>query len=197
MENSIVILGCGGHARSVATVILDNNPLTELLFVDENAHAGETIFGFPVVKSLPADAKNIFVAIGNNQRRQQLSEGKKLISVISSRANISSGAIIEEGCFVAAGAYVGPLARIGRGTIVNTHSVVEHEVKVGEFCHIAPHTTICGRSTLKNNVFLGAGSTVIDKINICSDVIIGAGGVVIQNLDETGIYVGCPVKKIK
>ena len=195
MKNSFVLFGCGGHARSVAAVILDNDPSAEIIFVDEKAQDGEKILGFPVITNIPSDAKNIFVAIGDNKKRKKISEGKKLISIISSRATISAGAIIEDGCFVASGAYIGPQTHIAQGTIINTHTVIEHEVDIGNFCHIAPHTTICGRSHLGNNVFLGAGSTVIDKIHVCSDVIIGAGGVVVRDITMEGTYVGCPVKR--
>ena len=117
MENKIHIIGCGGHARSVADVILNNDPSAQLIFIDEIAREGEMIFGFPVVKSLPQDAQNIFIAIGDNQKRRELLSGQKLISVISKTAYISPTAIIEDGCFIASGAHIGPLAHIGAGTI--------------------------------------------------------------------------------
>ena len=67
---------------------------------------------------------------------------------------------------------------------------------VGDHSHIAPHATICGRSRIGNNVFCGASSTVIDKINICDDVVIGAGAVVINDIIESGTYIGVPAKRI-
>ena len=195
MENRIHIIGCGGHARSVADVILNNDPSARMMFVDENARDKETIFGFPVVKALPEEAENIFIAIGDNEKRRKMSEGKKLISVISKTAYISPTAVIEDGSFIASGAHIGPFARIGRGTIINTNAVVEHEVQVGEFCHLAPHTTVCGRTTIGDDVFIGAGATVIDKIDICSNVTIGAGSVVVKEVDLSGVYAGVPAKR--
>ena len=41
----VVILGCGGHARSVADVLLDLHADAEVVFVDENAAEGERILG--------------------------------------------------------------------------------------------------------------------------------------------------------
>ena len=43
---------------------------------------------------------------------------------------------------------------------------------------------------------IGANSTIIDKISICSDVIIGAGSLVICNINIPGTYVGNPVRKV-
>lgn len=193
MESKIYIIGCGGHARSVADVILNNDPSVQIIFVDEEAREKEKIFGFPVVRSLPFKARNLFVAIGDNQKRQIFSKGKNLISVISHTATISASAIIEKGCFIGEGAHIGPFAHIGTGTIVNTNAVVEHEVQIGSFCHLSSNSTVCGRTKIGNNVFLGAGATVIDKINICSNVIIGAGSTVVKNINLTGTYVGAPV----
>ncbi len=193
MENKIYIIGCGGHARSVADVLLNNDPSVQLIFVDENAKTGETLFDFPVIRSLPCTVKNMFVAIGDNQKRQIISNEKNLISIISQTATISASAIIEKGCFIGSGAHIGPFARIGTGTIINTNAVVEHEVQIGSFCHLSSHSTVCGRTKIGNNVFLGAGATVIDKIDICSNVIIGAGGTVVKNISMAGTYVGTPV----
>ena len=198
MENSIIyIIGCGGHARSVADVILNNNPEQHLIFVDENAKDGETILGFPVVKVLPNEAEQIFVAIGDNKKRKELSQDKKLINVISKYAYVSSSAKLEDGIFVGEGAHIGPLANIGQGTIINTNAVIEHEDKIGEFSHISVNTTVCGRVNIGSNVFLGAGSIVKDGISVCNNVTVGVGGVVVKNIINNGIYIGVPVRKIK
>jgi len=197
MENKIYIIGCGGHARGVADVILDNDPTAKLVFVDRNAREMETIFGFPVIKSLPATAENVFIALGDNALRQDLARNQKLISVISKRAYISPQAHISDGVFIADGVHIGPCANIGKGTIINTNAVVEHEAEIGDFTHISVNSTICGRAKIGSNVFIGAGATVIDKISVCSNVTIGAGGVVVKNIDVSGTYIGIPARILK
>lgn len=62
---------------------------------------------------------------------------------------------------------------------------------------MAPNATICGRTTIGDNVLVGAGSTVIDKVNVCSGVVIGAGAVVTTDIVEQGEYVGIPARRIK
>lgn len=198
MQNNIIyIVGCGGHARSVADIILDNNPSQKIIFVDKNARENETIFGFSVVKDLPEDAENIFIAVGDNVKRQKLSENKKLINVISKRAYISSTAEISDGIFIGDGVHIGPFAKIGRGCIINNNAVIEHECEIGNFSHISVNSSICGRVHIGNNVFIGAGTTVRDYTNICSDVTVGAGAAVVKNITELGIYIGIPTRKIK
>ncbi len=177
--------------------MLQNFPDAKIIFVDENAQDNERIFNFPVVRTLPQDAQNIFVAIGDNAKRRQISSKKKLVSVISARANVFKNAVIESGCFIGDGAYIGPFVHVGKGSIINTNAVVEHEVKIGEFCHLAPNSTVCGRTMIGHDAFVGAGVTIKDSVSICANVTIGSGGVVINNVEESGVYVGVPVRKIK
>lgn len=195
----MIIIGCGGHARSVSDVLLANDPRVQIVFVDENAHDGEKIFDFKVVKNIKI--KDAFhVAVGDNEKRRVMID--KIISgtlsaIISKNAYIGKGCAICEGAFVAHKVFLGPMSRIGCGSIINTASVIEHETKIGRYCHIAPGSIICGRCNIEDEVFIGAGSTVIDKINICSNVIIGANSAVIEDIITPGTYVGLPAKKVK
>lgn len=192
LEEPLYILGCGGHARSVAEVAVYNDKNIKIVFVDDNAKENETIFGFPVIKELPAHAKNIFAAVGDNALRKKFAEQYQLITIVSKSAITGINAILGKGVFVGHKAYVGPEAVIGDGTIVNTGAVIEHETKIGAFCHIAPNAVVCGRAVIGDNVFIGAGSSVVDSVNICADCCIGAGSVVIASLHEQGVYAGTP-----
>jgi UDP-N-acetylbacillosamine N-acetyltransferase len=196
-QPSLVLLGCGGHARSVADVALFNDPDLTLLFVDNNAKDDENIWGFPVVKNLPRSYKAVHFAIGSNQARSSLAETLTPESIISKKAHLGKNVVLGAGCFVAHQAYIGPDIRVGISTILNTACVVEHEVTIGNFCHIAPNSTICGRVTIGDNVWVGVGAIVKEGIRICANVTLGAGAVVVQNITEKGTYVGVPAKKCK
>lgn len=194
INDRIVIIGCGGHARSIADVILHKDSSAELLFVDENARPGERIMGFPVLASIPEEGGRLVLGIGDNARRRCLAGDTRYHTVIARTAVVSRFASIADGCFVGHGAHIGPEAVIGRGTVVNTNAVVEHEVHIGEFCHVAPNSVICGRSTIGSNVFIGAGASIKDSVAICSDVVIGAGAVIVKDIVTPGIYTGCPAR---
>ena len=47
-----------------------------------------------------------------------------------------------------------------------------------------------------NNVQVGAGTIILAGVTICDNIVIGAGSVVTHNLEESGVYVGSPVRKI-
>jgi UDP-N-acetylbacillosamine N-acetyltransferase len=194
--SSLVLLGCGGHARSVADVALFNDPHLTLVFVDENAREGETIWGFPVVKALPKGINPVHFAVGSNLGRKTLAETYTAQSIISKKAHLGKNPSLGKGCFVAHQAYLGPDVRVGNATILNTACVVEHEVSIGSFCHIAPHATICGRVTIGDCVWVGVGAIIKEGVAICSNVTLGAGAVAIQNITEAGVYVGVPAKRL-
>ena len=198
--SSLVLLGFGGHARSVADVALAAG-FGRLLFVDENAQAGETFLGFPVqgLMPSPSDGWVYMPCAGDNQRRLSqirliASAGLPLATVVSEKATIGHGAAIGPGCFVGHHAHVGPLASLGAGCIVNTGAIVEHDCVVGDCSHVSIRSCMAGRSKLGNCVFLGAGAVVIDGVSIAGGVIIGAGGVVVAAIDSPGVYVGVPVR---
>jgi UDP-N-acetylbacillosamine N-acetyltransferase len=199
---SLALLGCGGHARSVADVALTAG-FENILFIDENAKLGETLLGFPTQSSMPApgDGWEYLPCAGDNRKRlAQIrhldAERLPVATVISPRATIGIGANIKSGCFVGHHAHIGPLASIGAGCIINTGGIVEHDCVIGECSHIAVGACIAGRSRLGDCVFLGAAAVVVDSVSVASNVIIGAGGVVVAAIDSPGVYVGVPVRRI-
>ncbi len=200
-SGSIVILGCGGHARSVVDILLANDPNVRIVFVDEAACPDEKLYGFDVVSNVEClQGREYFPATGDGLRRKGLLAKYGLdnvSSIISKRAYVSRSAHLSKGVFIGAGAHIGPFAEIGVGSIVNSCAVVEHEVKVGRFSHIAPNATVSGRCVLGDHVFLGAGSVVKDRVSISDGIVVGAGSVVIKDLVEPGVYAGSPVRRIE
>lgn len=201
--NKIVIFGCGGHARSIVDVIRKTYDIKEIVLVDENVEIGEIILGCNTERRHDLCEKEAFiVAVGDNQKRKklyyELKEKQKghCVSIVASSSSIGTDVEIGQGTFVAANTYLGPLVKVGNNAIINTGSIIEHEAVIGAHSHVAPNATVCGRTRIGNNVFCGAGSTIIDKLSICDDVVIGAGAVVIEDIVESGTYVGIPAKRI-
>lgn len=50
---------------------------------------------------------------------------------------------------------------------------------------------------MRNKDFVGIGTAVIPSVSIVSNTVIGAGATVIENIDNAGIYVGTPARRIK
>jgi UDP-N-acetylbacillosamine N-acetyltransferase len=197
----LTIIGCGGHGRSVADVALANG-IKKLVFVDAKARENETLFGFAVLPTLPASHSQYGIfAISNNEQRAKLETDSALsgliwTNIISDKATIGVEAKLSAGCFIGHGAHVGPRSMIGKATIINTHSVIEHDCVIGNYCHVSVNATIAGQCRLGDFVMVGAGAVIIENVTVCSQVIIGAGAVVVKDIVEPGTYVGVPARKI-
>jgi len=201
-KKTLVIHGCGGHARSVASAVKGQ---WNVVFVDANAQPGEVILGCPVFRSpeqVPgAGGAAHHVALGALSEKKALFEslrgaGVSLPVLIAPGAVIAEGAELGDGTFVGVGAYIGPNARIGMNTIVNTHAVVEHDVVLGDHTHISIKAAVAGYSRIGSEVMIGAGATVIDKLRVGDRIVVGGGAAVVRDLTEPGTYVGVPAKRL-
>ncbi len=200
---TLIIHGCGGHARSVASAFKKR---WSVIFVDANVLPGERILGCPSYRSLDqvigAESASHHVAIGGLAEKKAVFEslrnaGYDLPVLIAPGAVIAEGAELGQGVFIGVGAYVGPNARIGDNTIINTHAIAEHDTVIGAHTHISINAAVAGYSKVGSEVMLGAGATVIDKVSVGDRIVIGAGGVVVRDLTEPGTYVGVPAKALK
>lgn len=200
----LLILGFGGHARSVADVAIACG-FTELAFIEESAREGEDFLGHPVMAQLaPFVGRDwqVFPAAGDNQKRSEqyaraLELGFAVATLVSPRASLGVGATIAAGSFVGHLAHVGPMARVGQACIINTAALVEHECEIGDFCHVSIKAAVAGRTRIGRYSMLGAGATAIDRISLCGEVMIGAGAVVTRSIETPGTYVGVPARRIK
>lgn len=198
--HNLLVLGFGGHARSVGDVALAAG-VKRLLFIDPQTRPNESFAGFPVHAELPRDLAgdwSAFPALGDNRLREQqcASAPFPLATLIAPDATIGIEAAIGLGTLVARQAHVGPLTKIGAGVILNTGSIIDHESIVGDYTHISVNATVAGRCWIGRCVMLGAGAVVIDNVNICDDVIVGAGAAVVTDITEPGTYVGVPARRV-
>ncbi|MGB0368220.1 MAG: acetyltransferase [Flavobacteriales bacterium] len=197
----LLVIGCGGHARTVLdTAKVLGHSILGLIDVDFSGQ-DETILGVRVLGGMEVLTKvsqsevKLFVAIGDNQQRQKLTQelvgnGFEIATLIHPTAIISESAMVEAGAIVCAGAIINPVAKIGAGSIVNTGSIVDHESQIGEFVHVSPGSSIAGRVSVGTQTFVGIGTSVIDQISIGKNVVIGAGSVVIKDIDDNAKVVG-------
>ena len=204
----IVVVGAGGHARSVCDVLLQMGVHEIVGLVDPADKGG--FFDIPLLgddnllESIfrQKKAQGAFVAMGSNNARKrlihQLSEfGYEIVQAISPHAIVSSYASIGRGTVVMAGAIINACAKIGEGCIINTNASIDHDDAIGDYCHIAPGATICGFVSVGSGSFIGAGATIIDRISVGEDVMLGAGSVAIHDIPSNRTAVGVPAKIIK
>ena len=86
---------------------------------------------------------------------------------------------------------------MGEGCIVNTAAVVEHDVTLGPFVHVAPRALVCGGVSVGTNCHLGAGAVVREGLCLGADTVVGAGAVVIRDFGGGGVLIGVPARLLE
>lgn len=167
----LLIVGAGGHGRSVAEAVVAQNVYKLVGFVDDSYVAGASVFEWPVLgvaaslPSLKAQADCVLVAIGNNATREKwvasaLAAGFALATLVHPRAFVSPSAVVGAGSAIMAGAIVGTEARLGVASIVNAGAVVDHHAVVEDFGHLGVSACMAGGALLGRGAWMQAGSAL-------------------------------------
>lgn len=119
-----------------------------------------------------------------------------LARIVSREAFVDPTAKIEEGAVILAGTLIDQKVKIGLNNFLSLGCSVSHETVIGANTYFAPRVTICGRCHIGRNCFLGAGCIIRDGVSIADNVTVGAGAVVVKDIENQGVYVGCPAKKL-
>lgn len=97
---------------------------------------------------------------------------------------------IDSGCFIYPMTTIYPRVKLERDVLIHSQNGIAHECKIGVGTILSGCIGIGGNSTIGDFVFIGAGATLFDKINIVSNTIIGAGTVVRKSISVPGTYTG-------
>lgn len=182
----LLIVGAGGHGRSVAEAVLAAGQYELVGFVDDAATSLQHVWDLPVFgttadfASYRQHAEAAIVAIGNNRLREELHQrlyaaGFELATVVHPKAIVSPRAVISAGSAIMAGAIVGTEARLGAGVIVNCAAVVDHHCQVGDFGHLGVNAGMAGGAVLGRGVWMQAGSVLGYGVKVLAGVVLESG----------------------
>lgn len=189
MREKIILVGGGGHCRSVIDVIELEDRYEIVGVVDRQELVGESILGYKIIASddgledIFKYCKNALVTVGQiktNEPRVRLYRrlkeiGFRLPTIISPLAYVSKHASIEEGCVVMHHALLNAGVKIGRNSIINTKALIEHDSIVEEHCHISTAAVVNGGVLVKKNSFFGSNSMAREGIELAKNSLIGGG----------------------
>lgn len=199
MVNKLVLIGGGGHCKSVIDVALQMGIFSDIVITDPVLPAGTEILGCSVVgtdeclnRLYDSGYRYAFITVGSvgcNVLRGKLADKVASIGfdfpvIIDPSAKVSELASVGAGSFIGKNAIVNVDAEIGKHCIINTGAIIEHECVVNDFVHISVGCILCGGVSIGRNSFIGAGSTIIQCKSIGVNAVIGANSTVLTNIDD-------------
>lgn len=209
--NKIIVIGGGGHAKVLMSIIkklgtfeilgytdvLDRGPLLGQSYLGEDTRVAEFCRTEKALRAV-FGIGSIHVSEKRKLIYEQLKPfGLHFAPLASPDACVSADAVLGSATVVMGGAIVQAGSKIGEAAILNTHCSVDHDSVIGDFTHIAPGATLCGGVTVGENCLIGAGSVINPGITIASNVLIGSGSVVVSDCKQSGLYLGTPARWVK
>ena len=86
--------------------------------------------------------------------------------------------LLKEGCKIDNLVHIAHNVEIGKHTAIVANVMIAGSTKIGDFCWIAP------------------SSSIRDRVNIPSNTTIGLGAIVVKSVNKSGIYTGNPAKEL-
>jgi len=207
----IILLGGGGHCKSVIDSIRGANKFKIMGILDVKEKVGTVVNEIEILGSdeklddyYKLGIRYAFITLGstgNANLRQKLYQkaikvGYKFPLIIDRTAIMSKCVQIGDGTFIGKGTIINTDVSIGMNCIINTGAVIEHDCVIGKFCHIAPGSTLSGGVSIGDGTHIGTNSTIIQDINIGNNTIIGAGSVVVRDIRSTTKAYGNPCREV-
>lgn len=185
----LLLIGAGGHCKSCIDVI-EQQGLYEIAgIIDKPDSASEAVLGYPVIGTddqlvaLKQDFDYALITVGhlrNVTPRVKLYEllrklGYQLPVIVSPLSYVSKHTKVGAGTIIMHHVIVNADAEIGDNCIINTKALIEHDAQVGDHCHISTNAVVNGGVNVGERSFIGSSATTKQYIDIPTDSFIKAG----------------------
>ena len=217
MKNIYTIYGCGGYGSEILDEIKDdllkkNDPDNyEIVFIDDDKKSnfyGCKVYNFKnFLKKYKSDNLFCVISISNPKIREQIFHKLKINNIKaynyrSPTANIMNNVKLSDGFCLSSNVTITTNTTIGKSFHANCYSAVYHDCTIGDFVTFAPSVICCGNVKIENNVYVGAGTIILQgnskkKRIIGKNSIIGAGSVVTKDVPENVTLVGSPARILR
>lgn len=208
MNDKLILLGGGGHCKSVLDTIISYYKYKEIIVVDKNEHIGQQIL-VTNISACDDDLEKLyndgygdaFITIGDNNIRKSIHTklceiGYNIPNIIDKTAVISSSTQLSAGIFVGKNVIINAECTMGNGIIINSGAIVEHDCHIDAFSHIAPGAVLCGGVTIGELSHIGANCSVKQSVKIGRNTIIGMGSIVVNDISDGVLAYGCPCREV-
>lgn len=204
MREPIVVLGAGGFARQIPSLVRDINAVE-----DRYNLIGFLAPEYPEPrKPLPIvgtdqqlgdiDARYV-VGVGSPYARAGLDEfaiacGRKPVTLVHPQASFEMDIDLGPGCLIFPGARLQTGTSLGRQVLVNANVVVGRDCQVADHVVLSPLSMLASGARIGQRVSIGAGAVVLLGRTVGDGAVIGAGAVVTTDVPPGVCAKGVPAR---
>jgi sugar O-acyltransferase (sialic acid O-acetyltransferase NeuD family) len=192
----LALFGYGGHAREVAYQI--GREVT--FFVDDQYVP--TVSNVKGISTFRPEEYVMMVAVADSKDRfdivKRLPKETKYFTFIHPSAQIMDSSIeVGEGSFVGANSILTTDITIGKHAILNRANHIGHDCTIQDYFSAMPGAIVSGNVTIGDCVYMGTNSSIKEKLTVHGLSIIGMNSCVVKSIEQPGVYVGVPAKKLR
>ncbi|MCX5515262.1 LbetaH domain-containing protein [Kaistia algarum] len=207
----VVVYGASGHALACRDMLENGfapHRVCEVIaYMKDGAEEGASVDGLPLISFEDWQARYareipciVSIAAPTPRKRlvQKVVDAGGFFIPFYDRPEVAFRKVkVGEGSGIALPVFIGQNSRIGAHVLVSPMCSIGHDVTIGDYCSLAPSVTISGNVVVKEGVFLGAGSVVVngkaDKPLIIGEGCnISAGAVVTKSVPDGETMIGNP-----
>lgn len=210
-KEKIILIGGGGHCKSVIDVIEAENKFVISGIIDVKEKLGQSILGYKIIgddsdlKDLAKHYENFHISLGfikSNTLRTKIYNELKTLKVnlpviVSPNAVVSKYSAVGEGTIIMHNVVINAGATIGVNCIINTAAVIEHDTSIANNCHISTASIVNADCKIGENCFISSKVCVNRGLEIGNNVIVGSGSVVTKNIESNSFVYGVPAVQRK
>lgn len=212
MSKKLLLIGGGGHCKSVLDSALELNDYEIISIIDKKENIGKSLMGISIIGCdddlltlFNKGYKYAFVtlgSVGNPGLRikifnQLIKIGFIIPTIVDLSAKVSEYSKIEQGVFIGKKSVVNAGTHINKAAIVNTGVIIEHDCQIGSFAHVSPGAVLGGGVHVEENAHVGLNATIKQQVTIGRNSIIGMGSVVLKDIQAGMLAYGNPCVEVK
>lgn len=210
----LVLLGAGGTARDVLSLVEDlNREKTRYRCVavldDNQALWGQRIQDVPIVGPLTEvkqfDSAKLVNTLGSPRNYACRSDvparlglsSLRFESLIHPTAAVSTSTTIGPGAIIFPHVVILSGVTIGEQVLILPGSVLNHDVRVGAYAILASAVNLSGAVEVGDGSYIGSGACVLHGVRVGDRALVGMGAVVLKPVAPATIVVGNPARLLR